>query len=520
MIPQGVVNSFLKRSLEDHLWVKGLTHKQLDAALAQLSPKPQLNPGLRVHQKACFLLGVTFPQFCFWLDMGTGKSLLSLELLKYWFQCGLIKRALIFVTSDKAFDTWEKQLKRFGIDLPITALAGSSEQKRQQLEEFGDGLVLLPYPGALAMVCDRVAAKGKKHKFKLNKKKVECLAAWAQAIIADESTKLGNTQSGTFQMAVRLRKQAKVCYALAGRPFGRDPTMLWAQHYFVDGGATLGETLGLFRAAFFTEKQSYWGGPNTKEYTFKEKLKPVLAKMIRHRSITYAASECIDLPKVVSIREEVSFSGEAQAYYDRVVKQVMGARGNLREMKNGFLRMRQISSGFVGFKDDESGEKVEIEFQENPKLERLLELVEEVPEDCGQLIWYAYTYSGRRIVKELTKLGYEPIWLWSGTKDARAELDRFAKAKRPIAVLQNAVGSMSLDGLQKTASYSMIYESPVGVIEREQSERRLIRDGQEKTVFQYDLLTKGTVDEAVLNFHASGEDLFQALLRNPEKILS
>lgn len=520
MIPEAAVKAYLKRQLDDHLWVKGLTHEQLDAEIAQLVPKPKLNTQLRVHQRACFLVGVACPQFCFWLDMGTGKSLLTLELLRYWFQCGAIKRALIFVTSDKAFDTWEKQLKRFEIDLPLVALAGSSEQKWQQLEEAVDGLVLLPYPGALAMVCDRVQAKGGKHKFKLNRKKLANLSEWGNAIVLDESTKVGNYGSASFKMVEWLRDRAKVRYALAGRPFGRDPTMLWAQHYLIDGGETLGETLGLFRAAFFTEKPSYWGGPYSKEYTFKEKLKPQLAQMIRHRSITYAAAECIDMPKVVPIREVVAFSGEAQQYYERVVKQVIAARGNLREIKNAFLRMRQISSGFVGFKtDDENSERVEVEFQENPKLERLLELVEEVPEDNGCCIFYQHTFVGRKVFTKLKELGHDPIWLWSGTKDSRKELAKFAKAKFPIAVIQGAVGAMAIDSLQDRASYLFFMESPVSVIDRSQAEARLVRQGQNKTVFIYDLLVDGTMDAKILDFHKDGETLFEALLRDPEKIL-
>ena len=146
MIPASAVKTYLSRNLDSQLWVKQLSAKQLDAAIASLRPRPTLNPKLRLHQRACFLLGVSFPQFCFWLDMGTGKSLFTLELLRYWWQCGVVRRVLIFVTSDKAFHTWEKQFKQFGIDLPVTSLAGSSEQKWKQLEEFGEGLVLVPYP--------------------------------------------------------------------------------------------------------------------------------------------------------------------------------------------------------------------------------------------------------------------------------------------------------------------------------------------------------------------------------------
>ena len=65
----------------------------------------------------------------------------------------------------------------------------------------------------------------------------------------------------------------------------------------------------------------------------------------------------------------------------------------------------------------------------------------------------------------------------------------------------------------------MFFESPVSVIDREQAERRLRRDGQEHTVFQYDPVVRGSVDRKILHFHAEGEDLMQALLRDPEKVL-
>ena len=519
MIPSSVVNDYLKRQLDSHLWVKQLTVKQLDAALAQLNPPPKLNPRLRLHQKACFLLGVANPQFCYWLDMGVGKSLLTLELLRYWFQVGLIKRALIFVTSDKAFPTWEKQLIEFDIKLPITALAGSSEQKWQQLEEFGDGLVLVPYPGALAMVCTKVKAKkGKKNKFKLDPKKIERLAQWAQAVVMDESTHASGN-SLTFDMVAHLRKNAKVRYALAGRPFGRDPIMLWAQHYLIDDGETLGETKGLFRAAFYNEKPNFWGGPYSKEYKFKDKLRPQLAEMIQHRSITYSADECIDMPKVIPIREVVSFPEETEQYYLKVLEQVITAKGNLREMKSAFMRMRQISSGFVGMRDDETGERAEIEFDANPKLDRLLELIEEVPEGRGCVVYYEFTRSGRKIVEELKKLGYKPIWLWSGTEDFRGDFDRFARDKQPVAVVQNRVGAFAIDGMQKVANYDFEFEAPLSPIDFEQARRRLVRDGQEHHVFQYSLTVKGTMDDKIYKYLAEGEEIFKALLRDPTKIV-
>ena len=90
MIPSVAITGYLERKLESHKWVKRLTAKQLEEALSRLPLRPDLTPQFRLHQKACFLLGVAYPQFCFFLDMGTGKTLLSLELLRYWWEAGKV----------------------------------------------------------------------------------------------------------------------------------------------------------------------------------------------------------------------------------------------------------------------------------------------------------------------------------------------------------------------------------------------------------------------------------------------
>jgi hypothetical protein len=171
--------------------------------------------------------------------------------------------------------------------------------------------------------------------------------------------------------------------------------------------------------------------------------------------------------------------------------------------------------------DDETGEKASVEFDENPKLEALLELIDLMPEKRKAIVWYDFTLSGKKIVSRIKEeFGFKPIWLWSGTKDSRAEFDRFFNDPNcEVAVINWRLGAMSLDGLQKVANYDLYYESPVGVIDRDQAQKRLDRDGQRFPVFRYDLITKGTVDERILAFHAEGRDLFKALVKDPARAL-
>lgn len=521
MIPKAAIESYLREPRDDHAWMKDLRREDIDDALAGLRPPADPHPIMRFHQRVGMLLGVAYPQFSMWYHMGTGKTLMSLELLRYWWLAGRIRRAIVFVTSDKAFLTWERQIKQYEIGIPHVSLMGPSTRKWEQLEQFENGIILLPYPGAVAMVSDLAPARGGKRKRRLNEKLLRRLAKGVDAIVFDESTKIGHHTSQTHKMARFLRRTVPVCYGLAGRPFGRDPTLLWGQLRVVDGGATLGKTLGLFRSAFFDESDNPWDeSGRAKDYAFRKRKMPVLSRMARHRSLTYTSEECLDLPATSSVIEEVSFGEEAAGYYKRFVERVIAARGNLREMKNVFVRMRQISSGFVGLIDDETGERAEVEFDVNPKLDRLLELIEEVPDGHKAVVWYEFTHSGRRIVHELKELGVKSIWLWSGTKDPTAAQNRFFDdPETTVAVVNHRVGAYSLDGMQEVANYAMVYESPVSAIDREQMERRLIREGQKRKVFTYDLVMRGSVDTKILDYHKEGNDLMKALLKDPNAVL-
>src|SRR5262249_25528023 len=124
--------------------------------------------------------------------------------------------------SDKAFSTWERQVRKFHIDIPYVSLdASSSEEKWSMLDHFGEGIVILTYPGTVAMVSERVKKK-KKIKWALSDKKLRRLFKDVDVVILDESTKVGNTGSLQHKMCRAATKQAEFRYALAGRPFGRD----------------------------------------------------------------------------------------------------------------------------------------------------------------------------------------------------------------------------------------------------------------------------------------------------------
>jgi len=523
MILQSTIRKFLNRQRDDHRWLKKLSKSDVDELLNSLEPRPKLWPKLMLHQKVAFYLGVAYQSFSFWLDMGSGKTLVALELMKYWYQCGIVKRCIVFVITDKAFPTWEKQIEKYKIGLPVIALEESSVNKWEQLYNFKHGFVLVTYAGAVAMCSETVSGKGKKKRgWKLNKNLMNRLSDGADMLVMDESTRAGNIQSLSHKLCAYLSKRMNYRYALAGRPFGRDPTLLWTQQRLIDQGGSLGETKALFQEAFFAkERNPFARSQYAFNYTFRKEMMPKLTELMQHRSITYEEREFQDVAKVIPIIEPVYLSRTARKYYDYGVKELAKARGNFVETKNLFLKLRQITSGFVGVKNDETGEKASLKFDDNPKLDKLSELIAELPLDRKAVVFYDYTWSANQIIAHLSFLqGIQYIWLWSGTKNSRAELQRFADdPKCRVAIINNKVGAYSLDGLQDVANYIFFYESPVSVIDREQAEKRLNRKGQKRKVWIYDLAVTNSVDERILAFHKEGKDLMAMVRKNPESLL-
>jgi hypothetical protein len=345
----------------------------------------------------------------------------------------------------------------------------------------------------------------------------DCPHFFVDGYLVHNSTKIANHKNLSFKVCNAISRNCDVRYALAGRPFGRDPLQLWAQFFLTDRGETLSPHIGFYQEVFFHKKKLIWH-PNAYEHVFNPKMQGQLTRITAHRSLSYDVEECVTLPELTRIKRYVDFPVETLVYYNNLIRDLIEAKGDVRVVKNVFLRLRTLSSGFLGMKDDDSGEKSEIAFDSNPKLDLLLDLIDEVPDDRKCIVFYDFTYSGRRISEELKKRKIKAGWLWSGTKNwAQMEKQFREDPKFKVLVINSKKGSYGLN-LQH-ANYCFFYESPVSGIDRDQAEKRAHRTGQKHTVFMYDLLVRNSVDDKILNYQSEGRSLFQALVSDPAKVL-
>jgi SNF2 family DNA or RNA helicase len=506
MIPKSAIKKYLARPRLDYSTWKKLPGEEIRKRMRALPVRPPIWNKLKKHQRVMLLIGAQQPRFLFLADTGAGKTLLSIALARYFRRAGTVKSVLVLVPRRVNKYAWMKEIKKHCPNVKACVLTGSSAHKWQQLEQ--EGLLFIEsLAGFVRMSCKKGKTRRGRVRLLPDRKLIKRAAKRFQGLIVDESTGIKNPRRLPYRVCKAVSKGMEVVFELTGTPFGRDPKDIWSQMYLVDKGHTLGETLGLFRAAFFTESID---GMGFAHYTFDERKHRRLHTFLQNRSIRYPADQA-DLPKVTRVPELITLPHDAREYYQRARQSMIDAKGSYQDIKGTFMRMRQISSGFIGYTDDESGEKAKFVFPDNPKLDLLLSKIEETHETSKMVVFAEFIYSIDRIAAELKRLGIEAIPVYGKTKHPDRVLDDFDNDdKQRVLILQN---SMVMGLNLQIARYGVFYESPVSALMRKQAERRIERQHSKfKRVVLIDLMCRNTVDEQIRAFHASGEDLIRAIV--------
>jgi SNF2 family DNA or RNA helicase len=493
---------FITQFRRDLRTYKKKTPEQL---LALLPRKPFLWDKLKLHQKVAVVLGIKYEGLGIWMEPGLGKSLTSIVLVKYF-----KTKAIVLVPYETLLSEWKREIIKHAPKTSYVILSGSTQQKWEKLNANPQvDITVVTYPGLMHMVCEKVIKKRKK-RLDINKKRMKIIADMFDCLIMDESHNTGNRAKLPFRICRQITNKTKYNFALSGSPFGRDPINLWAQMFLIDRGESLGLNLGIFRGAFYKEQYNPFSA--FPKHIFDPKKKPFLNRCLANRSIRYKANAA-DIPAAVNIIKEIKLSNEANTYYQKALETLRASKGNFTEVKNMFLRLRQISSGWLGYGDDETGNRAQIEFPRNRKLELLLSIIDSIYENHKIVIAHDFVFSGSIIERELNNLGIGYVRIYGKTKKTEIPsiLDRFDNDKKIRILIGNQAAAFGLN--LQVAQYMIRFESFPSVILQEQMGKRIQRQGSlHDKVIYYNLVVKNTVDEKILAFHQEGKDLWQEIL--------
>lgn len=499
MISKGALREFLERPLDDFSWVKEEDEAEIDRQLATLDPPPRFVTPLRKVQKVSFFIGSLIPHFIFALDMGAGKTKLCLDLISYRKQRGEVRKALVLVPRTVNVGAWEEEILKHS-DLTYALVLGEKEDKYAALYSDAD-VVVVDYHNIHYLMTHKV-----KKGWERDEKQLARVQREFDFVAFDEIHLAGGHASKRYSVLRTLSSKAAFRYGFSGTLTDRDPTVLWAEFFLTDRGETLGPTLGLFREALFEEKNDYWSGV---VYSLPESNKPLLYRMMKHRSIRYTREELEELPPISYIPIKLEMAKEQREHYFRALDGLVSAGGNVAELDSAFVRLRMISSGYVMWTDEDTGGKYTLRLDQNPKLNMIEAIVDEVP---GKLIiFHQYTETGQIICDKLKSMKVKHVWLYGGSKKPLDVIKQFKEDPSVRVLVSNIVSGGTGNNFQEQSNTVVFFEYPSSSRLRLQAIARVYRQGQKNKVLVYDLLLKATIDSRIVDIVNEGRSMMSAL---------
>ena len=502
-----VIAAFLARSWAPLPDFKGMDAEQAQAFIKRITGRPlaaRTPPRLwqlqgtaaALYAKCCLLL----------YDMQLGKTKMALDTVEHLKATGMWKgTGFVIAHSPIGMETWAAQAAEHS-NLTVRVCHTDPEELFAAIAD-GVDLIVMTWSGMQRVFCEKRLNRKKQPTLYLNKGFVAEVAKCFSLCIIDEIHKAKNPYSLWHEMAAELTRHCEFAYGLTGTLLNRDPNALWAQMFLIDRGERLGYSYAFFEACFSKWAMDYAIGRRMP--TFDKTKLPILAERLATCSITYERKETGAAIAVQHGVVRLRMSDEQLEAYQNCLGEIIQAGNEQFDTEASFVRLRQISSGYLPFHDGEGTKRV-LRFKKDVKFEWLEDFLKEMPADMSFIIFHEFTHSGLLLTRLLEKMKISHRWMYGGTTaaaDKQSVIDFQAKRARCF-VTNSASGGTSIT--LNAADYVLFFETPVSPITRAQAEARPNAERGERPLFVDDMVCSPT-ERRVLEFIAEGRDLMAEL---------
>jgi SNF2 family DNA or RNA helicase len=359
------------------------------------------------------------------------------------------------------------------------AYEGSTKDKLEDLDNLPDCRYIITNIETLRAGAEKIT-KSKYH-FPIAEKLQElCKNGTISVIAFDECHK--SKEPTSLQSRAMINVQAKYMVAMSGTPLMNNPLDLYFPMKW----------LGYENHSFYQFKQHYctlggWGGSQVVGYKNLEEIRAMMDNIMLRRLKT----EVLDLPEKIRKIEYVDMTPKQNQIYKEVYNGVMSDLQKIKFSNNPrsmMIRLRQ-ATGWTGI--------ISNTVQESAKMERMIELVQEIVASGQKAIIFSNWESITEVAKEKLK-SYNPAYITGATKadERMKEVDRFQNDDK-CRVIIGTIGAMGT-GLTLTAAQNVIFlDSPWNMALKAQAEDRAHRIGTKGTVNIITLVCKNTIDERI-----------------------
>lgn len=436
------------------------------------------------HQKTALALCLQRPNFALFMEMGTGKTKVILDLLGYHMpKTRVCARPTLIVAPVSVIFNWKREAAIHQPDLKVVVLEGGTEKKAALLDEHrraGTDVFVINYESAWRMVDELAAVK------------------WS-TVVLDESTKIKHRATKQARGLFKIAAQAERRYILTGTPAPNNPLELYNQIRFLDPT--------VFGTSFygFRDRYAVMGGFQGHTVLTYKNLEE-LAKKIDGISYRVLKKDCLDLPEKLYQEYRLEMAEAQRKAYkemaENLVTEIAGQEVSVNVVLAKLAKLRQLTSGFAYVAG------TAIKLPENPKLDQLEEILNEIIPKHKVVIWASFREEMDSVAALLDKhkWGYTRLDGSVSAENREKAVRRFQEDDSTFAFLgQQRAGGL---GITLTAGdYCIFISNDFSPEIRLQAEDRLHRVGQKNPVTYIDLIMKGTVDASIFRMLRKKQEL-------------
>ena len=416
-------------------------------------------------------------------DMGLGKTLQTLAHILCEKNAGRLDRPAMVVMPTSLIPNWLDEAAHFTPQLKVLALYGATRKKHfAHLTDYD--VILTTYA--------------------LLPKDIEHLAKLPlHLLVLDEAQYIKNPGSKATQAACELVARQRLC--LSGTPLENHLGELWSLFHFLLPG-WLGDVKTFNRDYRVPIERQ---GSAERLQHLNARIKPFLLRRTKEQVAT-------ELPPKTEIIHWVDLNEAQRDVYetmrlamDKKVRDEITRKGVGRSqiiILEALLKLRQVCCD-LRLVSDTAPKKGST----SGKLDSLMLMLEELFAEGRRILLFSQFTSMLALIEiELKKRNVRYAILTGQTRDRRAPVKDFQSGTLQIFLISLKAGGV---GLNLTEADTVIHYDPWwNPAAENQATDRAYRIGQEKPVFVYKMIARGTVEEKIQHLQQEKSDLAAGVL--------
>lgn len=439
------------------------------------------------HQHISLAFGVSRVRVSFCHDVGTGKTLCALYLAKLW-GC----RKILVVCPSSAFGSWRRDLEN-NTDFSYSFLIGSGRERKRLLKEERNVFVIT-YEGLKTIFAKFPSYKGEGWKIQ-----PDLFIHDFDCIVLDEDHRCNVYDALQSEICFELSKGVKHLIGMTGTLIDKSYLELFNIYRIIDLGKSLGTNFFVYRHRFFNRVEcgSKWGRKWI-EWELKPGCEEEILNKISDTTISFSLDECFELPPVHPIVKYIQPPEQFLKLQRDIIEnkplKFPGTEISIGEkIKAKAHVLRELPSGFFYYGED----KKVCRLKKNPKVEALLDLLEDTSSKI--VVFYWYVEERDIIEKALTKENISFCSAFGGQGDLAREdeLTRFSKDSSVRVLLSQC--TCANEGFDAFVANTVVFFSPLGSPKiRKQCIGRIRRKGQKRKSLAIDFVVEDSIEERVI----------------------